>query len=344
MSDDDNLRRRPEGRDPRRWIAVAAAVTLVAGGGIALAARQGDRRTSAPSPSTIVAVDSTTQITPVATPSADPTTESTTAAPANCEDTAATSYDEIGSMHTVVPSGQPISVIIVPTGSAWCTAGHGEADVTLTNHGAGVEHVQDAKLVLHGGSAKWALEDWPPFDLGPGGSRVLHASFTVPGVSPGQYGLIVYGYDGFAEITVDGPVLCAGNDLSVVASSGDRVMGNVRTDVVVTNHGAVPCLIPDPLIVFGLRPDGTMAQVNFSHGTYFGEPMPLSSHVVPAGGRAALIVGTGAPDVCAASVHSPQPWIGLRFDLSIVGNSSVDAIVALDSACGIGISAWGQPG
>ncbi len=253
-------------------------------------------------------------------------------------------YDFMGTMHTVVPSGQPITATITPHGDAWCTGGQGEADVTLTNNAPGTEHVQDPRLVLHGGAAKWTLQEWPPLDLAAGESHTFAASFTVPGVNPGNYGLIVYGYDGFTNVTVEGPTVCATTDLSAIGTIGGQAMSNLRTDITVTNVGDHPCLLPEPNIIQGLNPPDAPTQLAFSKGTYFGEPPPLASHVLPVGGRVVLYLGTtpGCPNDT-----SSVPWSGLR--LSFVSSPSfeltvLDVAVDVDTACGLSVSAYGRPG
>ena len=269
----------------------------------------------------------------------------TTTLALDCSDTTVSGYDFVGSMHTVVPNDQPIAATITPDGDSWCTGGPGEADVTLTNTGPGVEHVQSAQLVLHGGAAKWPLQDWPSFDLASGESRTLHASFKVPGVNPGTYGLIVYGYDGYANVTIAGPTLCATTDLTAVGITGGSAMGNIRTDLTITNNGKNPCLLSDPNVIEGLSADGSATQLTFTKGTYFGDPPPLASHVLAVGGQAVLFLNTGWP--CLDDTHPPVRWTGLRFintSSPSFDTTSIDVTVDIDTACGLGVSSYGRPG
>jgi hypothetical protein len=253
-------------------------------------------------------------------------------------------YDFIGTMHTVVPSGQPIIATITLHGDALCTGGHGEADVTLTNNGPGTEHVQNPQLVLSGGAAKWTLQDWPPLDLAAGESHTLAASFPVPGVNPDGYDLFVYGYDGFAKVAVEGPTVCSTSDLSAVGAIGGEAMSNLRTDITITNIGSHPCLLPDPNIIQGLNPPEEPTQLAFSKGMYFGDPPPLASHVLPVGGQAALWVGT-----ITGCLDDPSrvPWSGLRLSFTSTPSfelTMLDVAVIIDPPCSnnLSISSYGR--
>jgi hypothetical protein len=282
-----------------------------------------------------------TQATPTASSSAPVTT---VIVALDCSDTTAAEYDPVGSMHTVVPSGQPITATITTNRDAWCTGGEGEADVTMTNTGPGIEHLQNAQLVLSGGAAKWPLQSWEPFDLAAGESRALQASFQLPDVNPGRYGLLMYGYDGYTTVELEGPTVCATSDLMATGTTGDSAMGNIRTDIAITNVGTNPCLLSDPIAVAGLDPDGSATPLTVTKGTYFGDPPPLASHVLPISGRAVLNLNTGWP--CLDDAHPSVMWSGLRLTFlpgPSFETSSVDVTVDIDTACGLGISALGGP-
>ncbi len=253
-----------------------------------------------------------------------------------------TDYDQIGSMHTVVPSAQPITATITAIGDTWCTGGHGEADVTLTNTGVGVEHVQSPTLVLHGGAAKWTLETGASVDIPPGANSTFHASFMVPAVNPGEYGLIVYGFDGSSTITIDGPTLCTGADLSGtgVAAANDGAMSNDLTEVTFTNIGDHRCLLAQPEWIEGIGSDGTAVPLTTSRGTYFGDPSPRRDHALAPGASALLYLGTGTG--CLDDAHPASPWPSIRIHLAWPSIEFIDVAVPLEATCGVGISALGQ--
>ena len=278
-----------------------------------------------------------------APPTGSSTAPAATTIPLDCSDASLAGYDFIGSMHTVVPSGQPINATVTLHGDALCTGGHGEADVTLTNNGPVIEHVQNPQLVLSGGAAKWTLQEWPPLNLAAGESRTLAASFPVPGVNPGSYGLFLYGYDGYTNVTVEGPTVCATSDLTAVGVIGGEAMSNLRTDITITNVGNHPCLLPDPNIIQGLNPPEEPTQLAFSKGTYFGDPPPLASHVLPVGGQAVLWVGTITGCV---ETQPPKPWSGLRLSFTSTPSfelTVLDVAVVSDPPCGnLSISSYGR--
>ncbi|MGZ7006591.1 MAG: DUF4232 domain-containing protein [Ilumatobacteraceae bacterium] len=164
-------------------------------------------------------------------------------------------------------------------------------------------------------------------------------------MNPGTYGLIVYGYDGDSNVTIAGPTPCATTDLTAVGVTGGSAMGNVRTEITITNNGESPCLLSDTNVIEGLGADGSAAQLTFTRGTYFGDPPPLPSHVLPVGGQAVLYLNTGWP--CLDDTHPPERWSGLRFIFTSnpsFDTTSVDVAVDIDTACGLGVSSYGRPG
>lgn len=269
----------------------------------------------------------------------------TTAAtvPLDCSGTTAARYDVIGSMHTVLPYNQPVTAIITPVGDAWCTGGHGAATVTLTNTGQATEHVHDPRLVLNGGASKWTLQEWPPFDLAPGGTQRFDASFTVPDVNPRTYELIVYGYDGLVEVNVEGPPACTTADLAATASpSGGAAMGHYETYLTITNVGDHPCLLPGVDDISVLDAAGAESHVAFTRGAFFGDPAPLASHVLPVGGQAVMNLETMT--ACLEGTEVPVPWSGLRLRSSgaTFGDILLDVAVDIFTTCGLKISSYGR--
>ncbi len=253
-----------------------------------------------------------------------------------------TDYDQIGSMHTVVPNAQPITATITPIGDSWCTGGHGEADVTLTNTGVGMEHVQSPMLVLHGGAAKWTLETAASVDIQPGATATFHASFTVPAVNPGDYGLIVYGFDSSSTVVIDGPTLCTGADIEGTGvAASDGAMSNYLTEVTFTNVGDRRCLLAQPEWIEGVGSDGAAVPLSSSRGTYFGDPPLRRDHVLAPGDSELLYLGTGTG--CLDDAHPASPLPSIRIHLAWPSIEFVDVAVPLETTCGVGISELGQP-
>jgi hypothetical protein len=319
--------------DHRRWWAAAAAVVLVAGGVVALAARH-EADVAAP------------------TTSALPSTSapSTSVAPAeDCDANAPDQYDGLGSIHTIVPNAQPIDVAVTFSPLTWCSGGQADVTVSFTNHGVGIEHLQSPQLIVDGGPAKWPIATLAPLDLAPGEERKVTTHVQVPNAPPGSYTLHIYGFDGGASVELDGPVACDGSNLTATATAQDGALGNVRTDLVVTNTSAAPCLLLSPVRISGSekKNNGAVEPVEFHTGTYFGDPPPLPSRVLQPGASALMILGTsnGCDDPAQSHLWSDL-FISVADGFFGYGGSAVSLYVPLTLAqptCGLSISAWGSP-
>ncbi|MFM2076898.1 MAG: hypothetical protein RJA49_788 [Actinomycetota bacterium] len=316
----------PVSPDHRRWWAAAAAVVLVAGGVVALAVRHepdGAAPTTSALPST--------------------SAPSTSVDPAqDCDAIAPAQYDNEGSIHTILSNPQPIDVSVTFSPSAWCSGGRATVTITFTNHGVGIEHLQDPQLILNGGMAKWPIATLAAIDLAPGEHREVTTNVLVPNAPPGSYFVHIYGFDGGAQVGVRGAVACDGTNLSAAVDVPDDV-GSMRNNLVVTNISDSPCLLTTPWAVIALTGTNGFTQIPFEQRAFFGDPEALPTRVLQAGERALMFIRV-ANEGCADPTKT-YTWDRLQFWFGApVGTTDLKADVHFPSpACGLFISAWGSP-
>jgi hypothetical protein len=137
-----------------RVALVAAALLLVVVAVAVVGGRSGDRAVPADS----------TSVTP------GPPSTTVPFQPVNCGAGLATPYEEVGSIHTVVPNPLPLEVAIVaPDGG--CTGGDGEVSITLINPTDLAVDVEPTSVILASGMEKWVVGRLPATTLQPATSR-----------------------------------------------------------------------------------------------------------------------------------------------------------------------------
>jgi hypothetical protein len=341
---------RPRPERTHRWIAMAAAVVVIAVG-VAALTLHGEPATVSPADSTPIdtSLSETTIAETLAT--AQSTTPTLPSQQSTCSAPAVDSYDMVGSMHTIVESAQALDIEIESLDTPWCPGGTGVARLTVTNIGVDQERVYPIQLILNGGVNKYPLthigSDQEPggLSLAPGTAITVEYHVAVPAVPPGSYLLQLYGFASSADVRIDGPLACATADLEAVAGLSDGASGNVGTPITVTNTGTRPCFLGKPLMVMATGPDGTGAtQVQFSEGAFFPVVNPLPSRVLAPGARTMLVLTTH--NTCLGPTTESVSWSSMQVQMSPLGNSTLNVTFHswshVQTACGLELSGWGD--
>lgn len=122
-----------------------------------------------------------------------------------CDAVPPATWLSIGSIHTIVMAAEPVTVRVVAEPATVCPGGELRATVTFNNNGTTTVTVREPFLLLSGGMDKWELGDLDEVILGPGEELSAVVDATIPLVSPGQYGLFVYGFTPGGVLLVEQP-------------------------------------------------------------------------------------------------------------------------------------------
>jgi hypothetical protein len=132
---------------------------------------------------------------------------------------------------------------------------------------------------------------------------------------------------------------CTGADLQAVADpTTDAAMGNVKYVIRLTNISTTPCSMPaGPVALTAVDATNQAVPLATGHGTYFGDPPPLTGPLSPQG-TAVLWLGGGQPTLCKDSAIT---WPG--YNLELPDHTRVHFTATIDTGCAIGISTIGSP-
>jgi len=312
-----------------RVALVAAAVLLVVAGVAVLGGRGAD-----PASTTVDSVTATTL--------ADPST-TTVFFPVDCGRSLATPYEEVGSIHTVVPSPLTLEVrIVAPEGG--CTGGDGEVSIELTNPTDLAVEVEPTSVILASGMEKWAIGRLDATTLQPGTSVTSVVPIVVPPIPPGSYFVSLYGFGSSAPFEVSGPRVCVITDLvsEVVTDDGNGL--DLYQLARVTNHSDVPCVLLRPTYVTGLRfgADGVVLPLQPGAGAFGSIGAPLGDHVLDPGESADLALTTSQRCDGEREVYDMiDIHLGVGNDPD--GARSVSVGRDVDVTCGLWLSQWLEP-
>jgi hypothetical protein len=133
---------------------------------------------------------------------------------------------------------------------------------------------------------------------------------------------------------------CRAGDLTGRAEDRGSLMSNTKTQLTLTNAGPRACHLDGAVTVHGVRKDGSTARLASSSGTYFGDPAPVRGPLGP--GEAAAVYLSGGRGCDAALEDRQQTWDAIRVELPRDGGT-IDVRTGFDTACGVAVSALGQP-
>lgn len=313
-----------------RVLVVAASLALVLVGALALTSRRSADQPQVAPNTTITLPQST-----VAQSSGDPTVPDGP----RCTLPNVTEYDEIGTMHTVVPNQQPLDASVkVESDGPYCSGDSIVVTVTVHNSGVGVETVTP-RLIL-GGGPNIAVAELPAFDLQPNETLSRSHELSLPAAPPGDYVLGLYGFGLGANITLANPPLCDETRLETTAIS-DGAMGTHYAFITGTNVSDGNCFI-GPVrrvdnIVDGVpRPLATSGMLD--------QPRlpPLQSHVLRPGDSVGIVAATTSGCLDGTVLVDPIEVLALHMSSRGMTPVTVDLrAVGLQSACGFRLSDWG---
>ena len=313
-----------------RVLVVAAAVVLVLVGAVVLTSGRDGQPQVAPA-TTPVAVSST-----VAQSSGDPTVPDGPL----CTVPNITEYDEIGTMHTVMPNEQPLDAYVtVDSTGSFCSGDTIVVSVTVHNRGVATESVP-TRLILNGGPNKYPVIEYPPYPLQPGNSRTETFEVTLPAAPPGNYVLGLYGLGEGAPITLANPPLCDETTLETTATA-DAAMGTHYAFITGTNVGTRDCFIGAVRRVENYV-DGIPNLLSNVGGLDQPSLPPLQSHVLRPGDRVGIVVSTTSSCLDGTVVEQPIEVLALHMSMRGVTPVTVDLRgVGVQSACDFSLSDWG---
>jgi hypothetical protein len=177
----------------------------------------------------------------------------------------------------------------------------------------------------------------------------IPAAVVAPPAPPGDYTVAVYGFlNSNVPMIIEGLPGCDGSMLSVSVRNLGSASGNVRTDVTVKNITAVTCILARPATVLGLAEAHTTATpIEFTQSTYLGDPPGAPLRILAPDHSATLWLNSTITGVCG----TPSPeWTLLDLDLAFDAQGAAIPVQVespgkpFDTGCGLGVSAWGQPG
>jgi hypothetical protein len=116
-----------------------------------------------------------------------------------CDGPSPTQWDDVGTVHTIVPQPDSdlVDVAVVSPGRL-CSGAHARFEITVTNTS---DHAITFKpnrglLLMSDGMANWELGNIHPIEMQSGGVYVFVVDATIPNVRPGTYGVRPEGYRG----------------------------------------------------------------------------------------------------------------------------------------------------
>jgi len=318
-----------------RMLVVAASLTLVLAGVVALTSTRKAAESDV-APATTDASQSSIVPSTLAQSSGDPTVPDGP----RCTLPDVTEYDEIGTMHTVVPNTQPLDAsVIVESSGPYCSGDSIVVAITVQNVGVGFESVTP-RLILGGGANKYPIADLPAFDLKPNETRTQSYELTLPAAPPGDYWVGLYGFGDPAHITLANPPLCD-ETMLLTTAAGDGAMGTHYAFITGTNVGQGNCFISRVLWVENIV-DGVPTQVPVSGVLEQPGLPPLLSHVLRPGDSVGIVVATSSGCLDGTVVEQPIGVLALYMSGTVIPPVTVDLRdMGVQAACGLSISDWG---
>lgn len=117
-----------------------------------------------------------------------------------CDRPAPAAWDDVGTVHTIVPQpdAEHVEVDMTVTPESVCPGGRVVVEITLTNTSTEPIEFRPVRglLLMSGGMSNWELAAMDPVQLPAGGTATVQVQATVPDVRPGVYGLRPEGYAG----------------------------------------------------------------------------------------------------------------------------------------------------
>lgn len=313
-----------------RVLMVAASLVLLLAAVVALGARNPEVRDDAASATDPTQPSSTVASTSVAL---------TLPEGPRCLLSKVAEYDELGTMHTVVPNQQPLTAsVTVDSSGPYCSGDMVLVTVTVRNQGAGVERVSP-RLILAGGANKYLIEELPSFELQPNEVSVRQHAVTLPPAPPGDYWIGLYGLGDIATIALSNPPLCDGTTVRSTFTA-DGAMGTEYAFITVTNTSSAPCLLGRVLWV-GDVSGGTEHVVPSDGAPAPGVTQPLGSRLLPPGGTAGIVAATSNGCLDGTIVEIPMGILTLHLGVGADAPITVDVNGMLQRGCGFLLSDWG---
>ena len=268
--------------------------------------------------------------------------QSTTLPPdERCQLSGITEYDEMGSMHTVMPNAQPIdATVTIGTQGPYCSGDQLQVTITLHNRGAGVETIAPF-LILGGGANKYPVAQLPEVELQPNATWSDSPTVTLPAAPPGQYWLGLYGLGDSSIITLENPPLCDETRIEPRFTSEAFRDRTKYLFITLPNVSDGPCLL-GPLRWAGAIVDGVEQALPTPYAL---DPVllpPLRSPLLQPGESAGLVVAT--TNGCLDGTVVPQPIGMLTLHLSTRNPSSLTVDLRqsfVQTACWFALSGWG---
>ena len=275
------------------------------------------------------------------TSTATSTSASTTLPPdERCQLSGITEYDEVGSMHTVMPNAQPIdATVTIGTQGPYCSGDQLQVTITLHNRGAGVETIAPF-LILGGGANKYPVAQLPEVELQPNAAWSDSRSVTIPAAPPGQYWLGLYGLGDSSTITLENPPLCDATFVETRYTS-DGAGGTQYTFVTLTNVSDGRCLL-GPVLWAGSVNEGQERSLGTPGQLAPAMLPPLPSRLLKPGESAGLVLAT--TNGCLDGTVVPQPIGMLTLHLSTWNPSALNVDLHqsfVQTACSFSMSGWG---
>ncbi len=150
-----------------------------------------------------------------ATPSANGSRTSTTAvAPSStpplddgCDLPTPSTWEVLGTIHTIVPGDQPVDATVQIDPQTVCPGGEVHVTLTIRNTGGRDAIIDSPRVVLSGGGvAKWELTDFgDTIEIDDGESVTVEETARIPLLHPGEYTFGLYGYSLGGTLTVADP-------------------------------------------------------------------------------------------------------------------------------------------
>lgn len=318
----------------RKFVVAAAALALFVGVPV--------WRHSNLSPTALEPTPSKTTSEPSTQTSAQTSTSASTMPPADerCQLSGITEYDEVGSMHTVMPNAQPIdATVTIGTQGPYCSGDQLQVTITLHNRGAGVETIAPF-LILGGGANKYPVAQLPEVELQPNAAWSDSRSVTIPAAPPGQYWLGLYGLGDSSTITLENPPLCDATFVETRYTS-DGAGGTQYTFVTLTNVSDGRCLL-GPVLWAGSVNEGQERSLGTPGQLAPAMLPPLPSRLLKPGESAGLVLAT--TNGCLDGTVVPQPIGMLTLHLSTWNPSALNVDLHqsfVQTACSFSMSGWG---
>lgn len=319
---------------PRVLLVAAAMAALVAGLGVVVSRRSG-QDVVAPTPSSTSAPGSTTSG-PV----------SSLPQPERCTLPGVVEYDDLGSMHTVVPNTQPLEAsVTVHSDGPYCSGDTITVNYTVRNRGVGVETFEPY-IILSGGANKYSLATPVPLRLEPGQQITTSEEVTLPGVPPGQYWIGLYGLGAIANITLANPPMCDATHLTTSVAT-DVAGGGMRFAFVTATNVAEDACFLGPVRRIGnvgkdLAGQTVEQQLVVTAPVVLPSLPRLESHVLQPNASAGIVVATSNGCLDGAVVERPIGLLALHLSYILDNAVTVDLVdKGFQTACSFGISDWG---